>query len=154
MHADMYRVTHLPRNSIDMSFQMPACLNPIWNPGNLAVSSCSVLPAYSPSHLRGHPWAKSTPCIHLDQNRLDSKNRRIRSGECLIHWEGLMTEEVCRRHCAMLDSLFSCEACISASVFFFKKNGSIFKQQNYITGVCICKINEMIHMYFSELYLS
>ena len=150
MHVYSDRITHPPRNSINTSFQIPVSLNPIWNPGNLEVScSCFVLPAYSLSHLRCHPWAKSSlwsPSIHLDQNKLNSKNCWIRFWECLIHWDGLMVKAC--HPCAMFDSIFLGEACISASVFWskiFMVHQYIHKQHNYITGVLQ---NEMIHMQF------
>ena len=119
-----------------------------WKPwGESVVVSFSQ--AYSLSHLRCHPWAKSSlwsPSIHLDQNTLNSKNCWIRFWECLIHWDGLILKPC--HPCAMFDSIFLGEACISASVFWskiFMVHQYIHKQHNYITGVLQ---NEMIHMQF------
>ena len=117
MHAVSDRIT-LPRSSIDMLFQIPVYLNPIWNPENIQVSSCFVLPEYILSHLRGRPWAKSSlrsPCIHLDQNTVNSKNCWVGFLECWIHcWDSSTMKAY--HLCTMFGMNFLGEACISESI--------------------------------------
>ena len=116
-HVVSDRIT-LPRSSIDMLFQIPVYLNPIWNPENIQVSSCFVLPEYILSHLRGRPWAKSSlwsPCIHLDQNTVNSKNCWVGFLECWIHcWDSSTMKAY--HLCTMFGMNFLGEACISESI--------------------------------------